>query len=274
MIPNIDFMYNGKIDPSYIFKGAGTSEAIRQSQLKEIIQSVQKDATYGLVKNEPVNRAVKAVRAGIDSYLKGENPTYAEAMKPVKEATAALEDTIKRFNLQKHATNPELGYVPTTTTLTKLKNLIAEKNPEVMRAVEQLKKTTGVDIADEAKLTAIKQMFQAGQKTNGSRRVMAGRAIGGGLSALLSLINGGSIGTDIAAAGGGGAIGGVIGAGADYYGGPMAKGIIDTLRKANSGVGNVLSAINNKAAGTPLEDVVRRLIAGEPALAPLLAGNQ
>jgi hypothetical protein len=39
-------------------------------------------------------------------------------------------------------------------------------------------------------------------------------------------------------------------------------------------VGKVIEAINNKAAGTPLQDVVRKLIAGEPGFAELLKGNQ
>lgn len=81
----------------YIKRINGFSDSIDQSQLKEVVQSVRKDATYGLTENAPVNSAVKAIGSKLDQFLKSENPDYKEAMKPVADATKALKDTVKNL---------------------------------------------------------------------------------------------------------------------------------------------------------------------------------
>lgn len=249
----------------------GTEQFLDQPQLKNIIQSIQKDANYSLPESDPVNLAVKAARAKIDAYLKDQNPDYEAAMKPVADATSALKDAVGKFRLERQ-TGGE--YQPTGTTVSKLQLSVKDKRPEITRALDQIKNTTGIDFADEAKLTDFKQQFEPGAKAQGSRRVNLGRAIGGGVSGLLSVLTGGSVGTDIAATGGGGAIGGMVGGATDYYGGPMAKSIIQMLGQTKTGTGNVLSAVNSKLQGTPLQSIIQRLLQSEPILSPVLQGNQ
>jgi hypothetical protein len=247
----------------------GTEQMLDQPQIKNIIQSIQKDATYGLVKNEPVNRAVKAARSAIDGYLKGENPSYEDAMKPVAEATSALEQTVKNFRLERDMNG---NLVPSKATLTNLKNAAASKSPTIDRTLEQLKNVTGIDFADEANLTNIKQEFTPGvARANGSRRAKIGAGVGAGVGALISKLLGIH---PVVGAAAGGALGDMAGGSMDYYGGSTAKSLIDMLSKGKTGVGNVLAAINAKTEGTPLQDIVKRILEGQPAVSPILRGNQ
>ncbi len=247
----------------------GTAQFLDQGQVKDIIQSIQKDATYGLVKNEPVNRAVKAARAGLDAYLKTENPSYADAMAPLADATSALENATKHFKLE---LDPNGNLVPGKTTIANLQSVVKGKNPTLDRTLEQLKNVSGVDFKDEAALTAAKQEFTPGvQRTAGSRRAIIGGGLGGSAGILISKLLG--INPSVGAAVGG-AAGTAAGGAVDYYGGAAAQKVIDLLRRTNSGVGNVLQAVNNKASGTPFQEVVKRLLAGEPALTPILKGNR
>lgn len=242
-------------------KGAtpGTEQFLDQNQLRDLVQSIRRDATYGLVKNEPVNRAVKAAAKGIDQYLKGENPDYEIAMKPVADATAAMENTIKRFRLER---DPNGNYVPTTATISKLSSLPKEKNPEINRLVQDIRKVTGTDFMDEAKLTATKNEFTAGERSRGSARTAAGAGIG----MLAESVIPGPPGIATGA-------GALIGRSMDYYGGPMAKSLIDILGRAKSGVGNVLSAVSPKA-GSNYQALIQKLISENPVLLPLLQGNK
>ena len=232
---------------------------ISHPQLKDIIQSIQKDANYGPNGSDAVNRAVKGVRSRIDQYLKSENPAYGEAMVPVAETTAALTDTVKRFKLDKTSE----GYVPTKVTIDRLKALPKDKTPEIKRTVESLKKVTGTDFADDAILTAYKEQFKAGENTRGSARTAAGAGIGMLAESLVPGPPGIATGA-----------GALMGRSMDYYGGPMAKGILNVLGGAKSGVGNVLSAINAKTQGTPYQSIIQNLVKGNPTLLPLLQGNR
>ena len=248
---------------------ANVEQFLDQPQLKNIIQSIQKDANYSLPESDPVNMAVKAARAKIDQYLKGQNPEYEEAMKPVADATAAIKDTVKRFGLE-YKTNE--GFLPKKATVDALTRATKGKSPELDRTLTQLKNTTGIDFTDEAKLTAAKMEFDPGiQRTAGSRRAVAGGAIGAGAGTILSKALGlpPSIGATV-----GGAAGTGLGLSADYYGGSTAKSILNMLSKGKTGVGNVLAAVNAKTEGTPLQDIIKRMLAGKPALAPLLSGSR
>lgn len=251
----------------------GTTGAVKkgqlgQDQVKEIIQSIQKDARYDLPSSDPVNRAVKSVRAQLDAFLKEMNPDYAESMKPVAEATAALKEAVKKFRLERKGGE----YVPTKTTISRLEALAKGDNPELTRVAEQLKSTTGIDFADEAILTTVKREFAPGiQRSSGSRRAMIGGGVGAGIGAAVSK----AVGIPApAGAAVGGALGTVTGGAMDYYGGASARKIIDTLSRTNSGVGNVLAAINQKSQGTAFQDVIKRLLEGERALAPVIRGNR
>lgn len=232
---------------------------ISHPQLKDIIQSVEKDARYDLPENDPANLAVQGVRSKIDQYLKSKNKAYGEAMVPVAETTAALKDTVKRFRLER---TPE-GYVPTKVTVDRLKSLPKDNTPEIKRTIESLKNVTGSDFADEARLTDYKEQFTAGERTRGSARTAAGAGLGMLMEHFVPGPPGIATGT-----------GALMGRSMDYYGGPMAKMLLDVLGKAKSGVGNVLSAVNAKTQGTPYQSVIQNIVQGNPALLPLLKGGR
>lgn len=237
----------------------GTEQFIDQSQLKDIIQSVQKDARYDLPETDPTNRAVQAVRAKFDAYLKGENPDYEAAMKPVAEATEALKSIRSKFAL-KHEQG--VGLVSSDTTASKLSTIGGDKKPQTDRILEDFKNATGVDFNDEARLTNFKKQFTAGKRSEGSRRTVAGSVIGGAIGGGVGGFAGGGVGAPIGMA---------IGAGADYYGGPMAKGIIDTLIKAKTSTGNVLAAISRPSQGGSYQEIIKNILRQNPSLVPALS---
>jgi hypothetical protein len=236
------------------------SSKISMPQLKDIIQSIEKDADYGPSGTDSTNRAVKSVRHKIDQYLKTNNKAYEEAMVPVAKATSALEDTKKMFGI-KYVRGE--GYVPTKETVSRLSSVSKDKNPELTRISENHKKITGEDFIDEATLTAFKQQFKAGENTRGFARTGLGMGLGMALEPFIP----GPQGLVTAA-------GGAVGRTADYFGGPMASGILRTLGAAKSGVGNVLSALNTRTQGTPYQDIIQNIVRGNPTLLPLLQGNR
>lgn len=236
-----------------------------QSQFKEIVQSIQKDANYSLPESDPVNMAVKASRAGIDRYLKTANPGYEEAMKPVAEATNSLKETVGRFRLEN---KPDQGFLPTKVTIDRLTALPKDKSPEIRRTIDSLKKVTGFDFADEARLTSAKLEFEPGvQRTAGGRRTYAGGGIGAGMGAMVSRLL--EVPTPVGAAIGGTA-GTMAGSAMDYYGGSTAKSILDILGKGKTGTGNVLAAINSKTQGSPYQEVIQRLLQGQSAISSMM----
>jgi hypothetical protein len=237
----------------------GPRNEISHPQLKDIIQSVEKDARYDLPENDPANLAVQGVRHGIDQFLKSKNKAYEDAMLPVAETTAALKDTVKRFRLER---TPE-GYVPSKVTIDRLKTLPKDKTPELTRTIESLKNATGEDYSDLAKLTDFKEQFMAGERTRGSARTAAGAGLGMLAEQIVPGPPGIATGT-----------GALLGRSMDYYGGPIAKGILSILGRGKSSVGNVLSAVNAKTQGTPYQNIIQNIVRGNPTLLPLLQGNR
>jgi len=196
-----------------------TSEFISERQLKDVMDQY-KNITW----NDPAGGAKKDVRKAMDAVLKTLNPDYKKAMVPVAQRTKLQAITNKKFALKY---DPTTGTYATDATAGKLRpTLLNGKKPESSVILRQLKKFTGIDLPEQARLSLIKKQFTGGA-TQGSRRVNLGAMVGG------------AVGTGVGAATGSPYLGGVVGTGAgavggavmDKYGGQLTGTLIDILTK-------------------------------------------
>lgn len=234
-------------------------QMLDQHQLRELVQSVRRDARYDLPDTDPVNRAVQRVAAGIDSHLK-ENGNYAEIMKELAPATKNLKETASKFALRQ-----ENGrYVPTDTTVTKLANATDKKKLATKKVAEEFSRQSGEDLLDQVRLSKAKKSFGIGlsdeelrDNSRGSTRTLLGSVAGMMLEPFIP-------GQGFSTFGGG-----LLGRQADIYGGTAAQKIIDLLSKGNSSVSGLLNSTKSRTAGTPLERVLETAFSN-PELLPLL----
>lgn len=220
-------------------------QMLDQRQLREIVQSVRRDATFGGITDTPTNLAAKKVQGQLNAMLK-ENGNFREVMDRLAPATRALKEASLKFRLKRE---PGAGFVSSDTAAQKLSLLGREKKPETHRILDNLKRETGRDFQDEARLTGFKEQFRPGRKqTAGSRRAVVGGIMGE------------SIGRSFGVPFLGGMAGASAGASMDYYGGSAAAKIIEALARSGSKVGGLLTEANAKAEGTTLQMLLQELM--------------
>jgi hypothetical protein len=202
-------------------------QMLDQHQLRDIVQSVRKDARFDLPETDPTNRAVQAASAKLDAMLK-DNGNYAEVMDRLAPATKSLKEAASKFRLKRE---PGVGFTASDTTAQKLILSGRKNKPETRKILDRLKQQTGEDFLDQAKLAGAKEAFTPGtENSRGSARTAFGALAG---LAAEPFVPGKGVST---------IVGGAVGRTADYYGGAMAGKLIDALRSGNTAVAKVLNA--------------------------------
>ncbi|TGM95049.1 hypothetical protein EHR02_00150, partial [Leptospira levettii] len=125
-------------------------DIITESQLKKIIQSLDKEIDYDRLDNSLPDQMVKQLRHQFDDLLKTNNTAYAEAMKPVQKLQD-LDSYIKReFGIKKGSDGVN-GLVGSDTTLSKLNNILGDRKAFSQDKAREFGRITGQDILEETK---------------------------------------------------------------------------------------------------------------------------
>lgn len=228
-------------------------QMLDQRQLREIVQSVRRDAKFGGIQDTPTNLAAKKIQAKLDAMLK-ENGNYAEVMERLAPATKTLKEVSRKFQLKRE---PGQGFVPSDTTVSKLSTFKEAKKPATAKALDSLKRETGADFKDKVNLANYRKEFEPGERSRGSARTVLGTVIGGAL--------GGGVG-GYAGGGTGALIGSGLGRAADYYGGAGAGKIIDALSKGGTKTGDLLNVAKAGAKRSNLDLLLDKLRRQAPIL--------
>ena len=235
----------------------GTEQFLDQEQLRDIVQSIRRDADYSDPKFEPLNNAIKKFAHGVDQQLKN-NGNYKEVMAKLAPKTKALNEAISEFKLLKD--NETGKFIPSNTTAQKLSLINKEKRPETKRIIGTIKEHTGVDFEDQVRLSKAKEQFKPGaENSRGSARTAAGALAG----LILEPFIPGPQGLPTA-------ILGTLGRSADYYGGSAAGKIIDMASRSGTKVGNLLSAANTNPRTSQILELVKQLAQRSPIARPFL----
>jgi len=196
---------------------------VSESELGKIIRDIDNDINWEAPEMTPLNNSLEGVRTKIDGILKSENTAYRDAMIPVAENTRLLKKAGRLFSLKRV---PGKGYEPSNATAAALRGSIKEMRVESRDVLGKLKEVSGRDYLREAENAAVAESF-AGGKTQGSRRVLSGAVLGGGVGGYVGGGAGGTLGAMLGAAGG---------AYLDTQGGRVAGSLIDALVKTGSAV--------------------------------------
>lgn len=198
---------------------AGAPPALPEATIKNILQAVRANINWEDAGLSESNKTLTDFSGQLDSMLKTQNPQYAQAMKPVSDMMATLDDTMNSFALKNETGK---GIQPTDATISKLQSVPSEKKSVSQNLLGRLKQQTGSDYLQGAKDYGFAKEFQGGS-TNGSRKVnlytSLGTAVGGGAGKLL--------GSPVAGAMAGGTAGSALGAYADKQGGQIAGNLVD-----------------------------------------------
>lgn len=222
-------------------------DKLSQKDIKTIIQKLDDNINWDDQSQDKLNRTLEGLRKNFDSSLKFQNPDYKAAMKPISQRMRVLDNIKRQFNLKNI---PGEGLQPTDTTATKMQTALRENKAVTQKNLEKLKEFTGKDFQDLAKDFQLSNQFE-NTGPNGSRRTVLGGAVGGLLGA-----------------GAPGAIGLGAGAGAilDRYGGKAVGKLIDSY----------LAAGNSKAFGKfapMIEQAAKRSPEALAVTSSLLANN-
>jgi len=233
-----------------------TEQMLDQQQIRQIILAARRNINWQDDSATTTNNAIKTFQGKLDSYLKKENDEYENIMKPLAAATDALESAASKFRV---GAKPGKGFVSSDTAAQKLSLVGGEKKPETNRILENLKRETGRDFQDEARLTRFKSEFKPGrQQTAGSRRAVAGGVIGEAAGRMVGL-------PPVF----GGAAGAATGASLDYYGGSIAAKIIEALSQGGTKTGELMKAARQGAKRTNLDLLLELARKYSPAISTL-----
>lgn len=239
---------------------------VSEKQVRDVVQKLSDAASYGKKEYGTTDLALQSTRHGIDKFIK-KNEAYKELMKKEAPLLQLRNDLVDNFGLKRSVGE---GFVATDATASKLKTILGDtKEVKSQQILKRLTKETGQDYLKNVKDYKLSKEFLPGKRGEGSARTNLGSILGSAGGALTGAVTGGGGGAAIGG-GAGAAVGGAIGRAADYYGGPMSKAIIDVLRMGKTGTGNVLSAVNAKTQGTPIQGIIKNLLEGQPVIGPTL----
>ncbi len=232
-------------------------------EAKKLIQQIDKDIKAlkpGQGKQLPINSQnkldeLRELRQVVDSDLKTQSPNYAEAMKPVAEATNVSNylDRLKSTVFGGKQADPKLArnYIENKLATGKKNiNLLPEENKTInlLESELQRKKYNNIPGIDKFRnltqtindLNLYKEMEATGAiGSNITNRYLAtfggaggglGSAIGGSIGGVPGAMVGGTIGAGIAYP-----IGATLGAQAEKRGGQIAKRLLDVTKPIREG---------------------------------------
>lgn len=189
----------------------GLQDNIPEPIMKRVIQALDKNIDWDNQKESLANDAFSKIRTSIDETLKKQNPAYKNAMAATEEVTKSINTVKKAFENRQ---NPD----DFNKFIRGVKNL-GNKDPQNLanKALDSIKKHTGEDLKEQILNSQAKSSFSK-DTTNGSRKTLAGAALG----KLAGAFVGGTPGYVI-----GEAAGGIAGSSADKYAGKVMKGLLD-----------------------------------------------
>lgn len=234
-------------------------QMLDQRQLREIVQSVRRDAIFGGIQDTPTNLAAKKIQGKLDSLLK-ENGNYAEIMERLAPATRALKEASRKFRLERV---PGQGFVPSDTTASKLSTFKEAKKPDTSKLLDSVKRETGVDFKDKVKLANYRAEFEPGERSRGSARTVAGSLLGLALEPFIPGPQGVST-----------FVGGAAGRSADYYGGAVAGKLIDAISRSGTKTGELLSAMGTGAKRSNLDTLLEMIRRQSPVISSAYQSGQ
>lgn len=203
---------------------------ISEKDLKTLVQKMDDNINWDDQSQDKLNRTLEGLRSKFDGILKFQNPQYKEAMEPVSDRMAVMNNIKRLFNFKNV---PGEGLQPTDTTATKIQTALRDNKAVTQDSLGDLSQYVGKNYQDLAKDYQLAQQFQ-NTGPNGARRAAIGLGLGG-------LIGHGSP----AAIGVGGFLGGL----ADKYGGQAAGKLIDGyLASGNSKVFGKFAPVLQQAA--------------------------
>lgn len=158
-----------------------SDNTISEKEMKKLIQAVDQNINYADQTQSQVNNALKSLRFSFDDLLKQQNPDYAKAQRPVALLTGALKKARKDLGFKQETGQ---GFVPTDTTLSKLKSLPSDRKLFSQKNIERMDRLAGTELLDQATATGINESTRAGV-TQGSRNTLYGGSILGTGGAIL-----------------------------------------------------------------------------------------
>lgn len=213
-----------------IFNLSGNAETLSESQIKQVIQSADRNINWDDPEASKTNQVLQEFRTGLDGLLKKQNDDYRKAMEPVAEKMRLLSDTKRLFNLRGVAGE---GLQPTDTTASNLKWAAGDKKAVSQGVLKNLSHDTDQDFLGDIENSRIAQQFKGG-RVNGSKNVNTFAGIGAGAGALV----GGSPGAVL-----GGAAGAATGSYVDKKGGEIAANILDSASTAKTWIADKIPDI-------------------------------
>lgn len=212
----------------------GMAQFLDQEQLKQIVMAADNQANWANPEPTASERAFRTFRGKLNEYLRNENPQYAEIMDPISKKMDLVDKLSTSFSMEK-STGQGNKLIKRDVTAQKFPLFLDEKRARTREYLNELKKITGKDYLEQAKMTKLSGEFEGG-RANGARRTLAF----GGAGALADMLIPGSGGLTTS-------LGMLFGALSDSYGGNIAGSIVDNLRKYNPGK---LSTLNTPEAIT------------------------
>lgn len=246
---------------AYLEETIGGREKIPMSDLKRKIQEIDRRPEF---KGDP---DYQAMRRFYDSIAK-QDPDYAEAMKPVAEATGLSKD------LQKLTEKGPRGYrqfSPDTATRN-LKQAALKPNVYSEKAdlIDRAGQSVGKDLLGEAKEQGLYEAFDKSM-TRGSKGTLggaiAGRAMESAVMGGLGAVGGYGVSGDPTI---GFAVGAGLGAARDKWAGPLVRGMINRHIRKNNGVNSrnieMLLKLAPERLGVYANPLKQALMKGEQGL--------
>lgn len=216
---------------------------LSEADLKSVVQSLQKLgwSLEGSPRTSIQGQALQQLSGIYNDALKSINPTYAEKMIPVQEATSTLQSLNRQF-INQQAPEQMDKFLRTAKKFGSLSD-----ESEVIKAVRGLDKVTGADVENMIRDRLTQDSFYKGD-TNGSRKTLMGKALGAAV--------GGAIGYGETNDKYGAAVGAMTGFTMDKYAGQVFKNILNGQILATDGIQKIAPYIGKFAQ--PLMDAASR----------------
>lgn len=197
---------------------------VSEKQLRSMIQKLDEAIPYGAQTYGQSDRRLMDVRRSWDRMLKT-NEGYKKLMAEEVPIIRTQKKLVDKFNLKRGETGK---FGPTETTVTKIGTALKEnKAIESQPVLRKLGQHTGRDYLQEIQDAKLAKEFAPGKKSEGSRRTNLFIALGAAMGQKLGGWPGAATGTGIGA---------VTGSTLDYFGGPVAKGLVTMAQGSKEAV--------------------------------------
>lgn len=220
-------------------QGADSMTEIEVHNLKKFLQGLGEwNSALPSADRAQANQAAGQV----NRILRGENEAYAGAMTDLSRSIQVRNALAKKFGIKRDLVDPnQLTY--SDQTVSAMNDLVRGNKFDRKRILQELKEQGYGDLSEEILDSLAKRTLTGPGASQGSRKVVIGKGLGGTVGAGV----GGLLGGPVGAVGGaytGQAVGGLAGGALDKYGPRVARRMMDvgnTVNSAQSAIGNAIS---------------------------------